>query len=228
MATKFEKPADEKPVTEQQATTPLEAMPPLNVTTEGIPPQEHVEASPPEPALTTEHPNRAWQFVLAAAGVLGLVLLGGLVILALRPAQVAVNATHMGLDQQAWSAYRAGERVSTTPVHMGLTTPQWQAYRAGERVTPGLATDHMGLAGDTWAAFRVGEQYGWVPTSHLGLALPAWQAYRSGEQAAATTVSPTGHQGLDGYAWAQYRAGERTGAEVPDVVTPASDSGGQP
>lgn len=131
MATKFEKPF------EASQLTHVEDMPPLEVVTEGIPTQEHIEFPPTvqpaaAPPVTPERRGRmlAWALV----GVMGLLLLvAGIVRLAQSPTTDLADL-HMGLTPQAWLEFRAGERVSPTPVHMGLTLPAWQEFRSGERI----------------------------------------------------------------------------------------------
>lgn len=63
----------------------------------------------------------------------------------------------MGLTQQAWQEYRAGERAGIGDVTlMGLTNTAWQQHRAGERA--GVVTVALtGLSQDAWQQYRAGE-----------------------------------------------------------------------
>jgi hypothetical protein len=176
MATKFEKPL------EASQLTPVADMPPLEVVTEGIPAQEHLEMPPTaQPEVASERRGRtlAW----ALAGMMGfLLVIAGIVGLA-QNATTGPTDLHMGLTPQAWQEFRAGERVSTTPVHMGLTLPAWQEFRAGERaVAPALA--HMGLTPQAWQELRAGERAVAAAQAHMGLTPQAWLEYRGGEQVA--------------------------------------------
>ncbi len=69
------------------------------------------------------------------------VLLGAVVVALAGAAVATVMITsstpeaegHMGLSQQAWQEYRAGERSGVADqVRMGLTQQEWRGYRAGE------------------------------------------------------------------------------------------------
>ena len=105
-------------------TTPVEAMPPLSVTTQGVPAAELL----PPPADERTRAQQARQaFAWALSGVLVLVaVLAGVILWLPR-----TSAVHMGLSDAAWSEFRAGERVVLlVPAVHG---PDWAAYRAGER-----------------------------------------------------------------------------------------------
>lgn len=80
-------------------------MPPLEVVTEGIPAAEHVRE--PAPTLPTRRPL-AFQvlFWVVVAIVLGAFAVGVTAVLTPPP-----SSLHMGLSDQAWAEYRAGERV---------------------------------------------------------------------------------------------------------------------
>lgn len=111
----------------KNSTTHVDDMPPLVVTTTGIPSKEHVEVPP-----TVEKPvHRTRWIALALAGVLAFAF-GVIAYVFLNPAPVPT--AHMGLSDSAWSEYRAGERASVlVPV---VRTADWTDYRAGERLTP--------------------------------------------------------------------------------------------
>jgi hypothetical protein len=171
MATKFEKPLQASQV------TPVADMPPLEVVTEGIPAQEHIEAAPVAPERTG-HPL-AW----ALAGAIGFLLVVAGIFALTQSSPTSTADLHMGLTPQAWQEFRAGERASTTPVHMGLTLPAWQEFRAGERAMAPVLT-HMGLTPQAWQEFRAGERAMAPVLTHMGLTPQAWLAYRTGEQMA--------------------------------------------
>jgi hypothetical protein len=179
MATKFEKPL------EASQLTHVADMPPLDVVTEGIPAQEHLESPPTvQPEAAPIAPERRGRvFAWALAGVMGfLLVVAG--ILAFRPdSSTGTTDLHMGLTPQAWQEFRAGERVSTTPFLMGLTLPAWQEFRAGERAVAPVLT-HMGLTLPAWQEFRAGERAVAPVLTHMGLTPQAWQEFRAGEQAA--------------------------------------------
>jgi hypothetical protein len=179
MATKFEKPLQASQV------TPVADMPPLEVVTEGIPAQEHVESPPMvQPvAAPVEREPRSRPLAWALAGVIGFVLVVAGIFALTQYSATGTQDLHMGLTPQAWQEFRAGERVSTTPVHMGLTLPAWQDLRAGERAVAPVLT-HMGLTPQAWSEYRAGEQAVAPVLTHMGLTPEAWLAYRSGEQVA--------------------------------------------
>jgi hypothetical protein len=153
MATKFEKPLKASQVTH------VADMPPLDVVTEGIPAQEHIEVPPAsQPVAAPVAPERrghtlAW----ALAGAIGFLLVVAGILAFTQYTPTGASDLHMGLTPQAWQEFRAGERVSTTPVHMGLALPAWQEFRAGERAAAPVLT-HMGLTPEAWLAYRMGEQ----------------------------------------------------------------------
>ena len=179
MATKFEKPLEASQV------TPVADMPPLEVVTEGIPAQEHIEAPPTaQPDAAPVAPARtghtlAW----ALAGAIGFLLVVAGIFAFTQSSQTSTADLHMGLTPQAWQEFRAGERASTTPFHTGLTLPAWQELRAGERAMAPVLT-HMGLTPDAWQEFRAGERAMAPVLTHMGLTPEAWLAYRTGEQLA--------------------------------------------
>ena len=179
MATKFEKPI------EASQMTHVADMPPLEVVTEGIPAQEHIEVPPtaqPEVApVAPEH--RRHTLAWALAGAIGFLLVVAGIFAFTQSSPTDSADLHMGLTPQAWQEFRAGERASTTPVHMGLTLPAWQEFRAGERAMAPVLT-HMGLTQEGWLEYRGGEQAGAPVLTHMGLTPEAWLAYRAGEQMA--------------------------------------------
>ncbi len=179
MATKFEKPL------EASQMTPVADMPPLEVVTEGIPAQEHIEA-PPTPSRRPPRSRRSARghtLAWALAGAIGFLLVVAGIFAFTQSSPTSTADLHMGLTPQAWQEFRAGERASTTPFHMGLTLPAWQEFRAGERAMAPVLT-HMGLT------LRPGRSS--APASgpmapvltHMGLTPEAWLAYRTGEQVA--------------------------------------------
>jgi hypothetical protein len=178
MATKFEKPLETSQV------TPVADMPPLEVVTEGIPAQEHIEIPPTAqveaaPVASQRRHTLAW----ALAGAIGFLLVVAGIFAFAQYSSTSSTDLHMGLTPQAWQEFRAGERVSTTPVHMGLTLPAWQEFRAGEQAGAPVLT-HMGLTPQAWQEFRAGEQAGAPVLTHMGLTPEAWLAYRAGEHLA--------------------------------------------
>lgn len=178
--------------------TPVEVMPPLAVTTQGIPTAEHVEEPPPVRERRAR--NLAW----AMAGVVGALLMVvlGVVIYAL--SNPAPTVAHMGLTPQAWQEFRAGERASTTPFLNGITLPAWQLYRGGE-VESAMLSGPYAAPAEGWTAYRAGERTATYPAGHLGLSGPVWREFRIGERMSTSPV----HMGLTIPAWQEYRAGER-------------------
>ena len=176
MATKFEKPL------EASQLTHVADMPPLEVVTEGIPAQEHVETPPtaqPEGAPVVGKPGHtlAW----ALAGVIGFFLVVAGIFALTQSSSTDSSALPMGVTPQAWQEFRAAERASTTPVHMGLNVDAWREYRSGERAGAALAP--MGVTTQAWQEFRAGERVSATPV-HMGLNVDAWRDYRTGEQVA--------------------------------------------
>ena len=153
MATKIEKPQ------EASQLTHVADMPPLEVVTEGIPAQEHIEiaATLPQQGAPVAAERRGRMLAWALAGVLGFLLVVAGIFAFTQDSSTGTPDLHMGLTPQAWQDFRAGERVSTTPVHMGLTLPAWQEFRAGERAVAPVLT-HMGLTPQAWLDYRAGEQ----------------------------------------------------------------------
>jgi hypothetical protein len=198
MATKFEKPSASQ-------ETPLEAMPPVTVTTQDIPEAEHIEVPPVAGALEPTRERRGRTLVWALAGVVGALLIVGIGVLTYALRDTTATPLHMGLTTQAWQEYRAGERASTTPYLNGLTLPAWQAYRGGEVASAAVSGPYT-VPGDAWSAYRAGERSAVYPVGHMGLSGPVWREFRTGER---MSTSPL-HMGLTTQAWQEYRAGERT------------------
>jgi len=179
MATKFEKPLEASQV------TPVADMPPLEVVTEGIPAQEHIEAPPiAQPQAAPIAPERTGRpLAWALAGAIGFLLVVAGIFAFTQSSPTNTADLHMGLTPQAWQEFRAGERASTTPFRMGLTLPAWLEFRAGERAMAPVLT-HMGLTPEAWLEFRAGERAMAPVLTHMGLTPEAWLAYRTGEQVA--------------------------------------------
>lgn len=179
--------------------TPVEVMPPLDVTTQGIPTAEHVETPPPV------RERRARTLAWALAGVVGALLMVALGVVLYAVSNPAPDVAHMGLTTEAWQEYRAGERASTTPFLNGITLPAWQQYRGGEAASATVSAPYAAPA-EGWAAYRAGERTAVYPAGHMGIAGPVWREYRAGERAATSPL----HMGLTIPAWQEYRAGEQT------------------
>lgn len=135
------------PILDPEISTKVTEMPPVVVTTTGIPEAEHVtpqeKHEAPSGAAGRRHIDR-W-VALALAGVLAACAAAIAYILV----QPVPASTHMGLSDSAWTEYRAGERAVATT---GVGTPDWQSYRSGE------------IATTVWAAPN------WVKAA----ALPIW------------------------------------------------------
>ena len=134
------------PVLDPQNATHVKDMPPLVVTTAGIPTEEHVEV-PPTPTPEKRSHRTLW-ISLALIAVIALAA-GVIAYVFLNPAPVPTG--HMGLSDSAWSEYRAGERAGI--LLTGPNAAGWQDYRAGERYTvafPGRTAD--------WVEYRAGER----------------------------------------------------------------------
>lgn len=138
------------PFLDPEHATHVEHMPPMVVTTTGIPDTEHVtekeHAEVPPSADRPSHANR-W-VALALAGVLA-ASVGAIVYVANQP--VPVTNPRMGLSDTAWAEYRAGERAVAT---VGVGTADWQTYRTGERAS--IITSGPGSA--DWQSYRSGER----------------------------------------------------------------------
>lgn len=135
---------DVGPVLDPQNATHVKDMPPLVVTTTGIPAGEHA-AVPPTP----EKPSRRTLWISLALVAVIAVAIGVIAYVFSNPAPVPTG--HMGLSDSAWSEYRAGERAGI--LLTGPNAAGWQDYRAGERATvamPGRTSD--------WVEYRAGEQ----------------------------------------------------------------------
>jgi hypothetical protein len=193
MATKVER-------TTASHDTPVELMPLIAVTTEGIPAQEHVE-HPVEPTRERRAHTLAW----AMAGILGAMLIVAVGIVAYLQGNPAEPALHMGLTPQAWQEFRTDERASTTPFLNGLTLPAWQAYRSGEVASATVVRPYP-VPVQEWAAYRASERTAQYPAGHMGLSGPVWRELRIGEQLSTTPL----HMGLTIPAWQEFRNGERS------------------
>jgi hypothetical protein len=149
-------------------TTKVTELPPMTVTTEGIPATEHV--TPP----VAERERRTRWIALAMAGVLAIVAVVALVLGAVlttpgsyeqRTVATPPRAGEFFLPTVApvhtadWATYRAGERaVPAWDQYMGLTQAEWGAYRTGERAVTPAADLHMGLTSAAWLDYRTGER----------------------------------------------------------------------
>jgi hypothetical protein len=134
------------PVLDPQNATHVKDMPPLVVTTTGIPTGEHVEVPP-----TPEKRSRRTLWISVALVAVIALAAGVIAYVFYNPAPVPT--AHMGLSDSAWLEYRAGERmVGLMPVAT-TAAADWQDYRAGERYTvtfPGRTAD--------WLDYRAGER----------------------------------------------------------------------
>jgi hypothetical protein len=113
------------PRTQAPRTTPVEAMPPLSVTTQGVPPAELLPPTPTDEETRAQQARRAFAWALSGVLVLVAVVAGVLLWLP------RTSGVHMGLSDAAWSELRAGERVVL--VVPAVHGSDWTAYRAGER-----------------------------------------------------------------------------------------------
>ncbi|HET7900948.1 MAG TPA: hypothetical protein VFL59_07140 [Candidatus Nanopelagicales bacterium] len=103
-------------------TTTLHELPPLHVTTVGIPPDEHItvrESHRQERALWWSTDRIAW---------LGLWVL--VLMLVLVAAAYAAPRTATSTSSAAWADYRAGEQVTTSTGTLG--SPQLVSLFTGE------------------------------------------------------------------------------------------------
>ena len=113
------------PRTQAPRATPVEAMPPLSVTTQGVPAAELLPPVPADEESRAQQARRAFAWALSGVLVLVAVLAGVLL------SMPRTSGVHLGLSDAAWSEYRAGERVVLlVPAAHG---PDWTDYRAGER-----------------------------------------------------------------------------------------------
>jgi hypothetical protein len=117
----------EESLTQDARTTPVTALPPLDVTTEGVPAAELLRPAAELAAEDARRQHRRDVFVWALSGVLVLVAVVAGLLLWLP----STSSVHMGLSDAAWSEYRAGERaVLLVPAVHGS---DWTDYRSGER-----------------------------------------------------------------------------------------------
>jgi hypothetical protein len=105
--------------------TQVADLPHLTVVTEGIPASEHVEV--PAAAAAAERPDqtRARRIILALEAVLVLLILGAFAVGVAQILAPTPSGLHMGLSDQAWSEYRAGERA---PAPLIPVTPVWAPW----------------------------------------------------------------------------------------------------
>jgi hypothetical protein len=101
------------PTGSTQLSTRVEDMPPLHVTTSGIPADEHVGAAPSRGAR-----RRSSIVVWVVAGFIAVFAIAS-ALLYQPPGDL-----HMGLSPYAWSQYRAGERVAPVPTVVVTPTPE--------------------------------------------------------------------------------------------------------
>jgi len=97
-----------------------------------------IQQRPTVPPKVTADERFNRLFAWAVAGVLGLIAVIGGVFLYTNTSgsepTAAPSTVYMGLTQQAWSQYRAGERASVASAPTAVVRPSdWQSYRAGER-----------------------------------------------------------------------------------------------
>jgi len=96
-----------------------------------------IQQRPTVPPKVTEGERFNRLFAWAVAGVLGLIaVIGGVFLYTNTGSEptAAPSTVYMGLTQQAWSQYRAGERESVASAPTAVVLPSdWQSYRAGER-----------------------------------------------------------------------------------------------
>jgi hypothetical protein len=91
-------------------------MPPLHVTTDGIPAHEHLTARPRHVRDGRAGQRRSNRITWTIAGLVVILFLGATAVLQV----MAPASVHLGLSSWAWSQYRSGERVATS---MEVTLP---------------------------------------------------------------------------------------------------------
>lgn len=129
-----------------------------------------VPAPPMAPTAPVKVPRRTRRRITGLVG-LGVLVAGavGLGFLATRDDGTTTVSTPYGMSQQAWQAYRSGERATTGPLGpMDLRRDVWQEYRSGERAST------VGVS--QWQSYRSGERASVSDST-------GWQAYRAGERA---------------------------------------------
>lgn len=138
-------------VTGKEAVTPTEARIPR--------PSVSTERETPVPELHYTHVSRREWLPVLVIGVL-VMLMAGIVALVMLSVETTSESTMptTGMSQEAWQAYRSGERASMPVIHpSGMTQEAWLAYRSGERA--GMTVIHpSGMTLDAWAQYRAGER----------------------------------------------------------------------
>jgi hypothetical protein len=109
--------------------TPIAQLPPLDVVTEGIPASEHVEPLPTVAPVSTERraQTRTRRIILALEAVLVLIIVGAFSYGVTQILAESTAAPHMGLSEQAWSEYRAGERAPAPLIPITRAWTPWVA-----------------------------------------------------------------------------------------------------
>ena len=101
-------------------------LPPLAVTTEGIPASEHLEAPSPAPVETESRAQaRSRRIILALEGVLLLVIVAAFAVGVSQLLSSPPASLHMGLSNQAWTEYRAGERAPAPLIPITRAWTPW-------------------------------------------------------------------------------------------------------
>lgn len=109
------------------------------VTTKGVripAPSVSVEHETPVPQLHYTHVGRREWMPVLVIGLLVLLVatIVALVMLSVESSSESTMPT-TGMSQEAWQAYRSGERASMPVIHpSGMTQEAWLQYRTGERM----------------------------------------------------------------------------------------------
>jgi hypothetical protein len=104
--------------------TKVTDLPPLVVVTEGIPASEHLETAPTAAPAERPGETRVRRIILALEAVLVLLIVGAFAFGVSQILAPTPSGLHMGLSDQAWSEYRAGERVASAPL-IPVTRAWW-------------------------------------------------------------------------------------------------------